>query len=67
MSSAYPSSEEAALAEWAMYPTVEVFVVEIIYEDDDHAVVVTDTTPSHPMWNRIVREASGWVYMGDHN
>jgi hypothetical protein len=65
--SAYPSPEEAALAEWDRYPNVEVWVVRVELNDADHATVITDTVPSHPMHNYCTRTADGWVYVGDSN
>jgi hypothetical protein len=63
----FATPEEAAMAEWASYPTVDARVVTVEYIDDDHAVVVTDTMPSHPMWNYCERTASGWTFTHDHN
>ena len=63
----YPTPEQAALAEWDSLPGAEVRVIRVDYEDDDHAVVITDTVPSHPMWNHCERTSDGWVFTGDHN
>ena len=63
----YPTPEEAALAEWSEMPQAEASVVSVKYQDSQHAVVVTDTNPSHPMWNYCVLTPEGWVYTGDHN
>ena len=63
----YPTPEEAALAEWSSYSRVEVRVIEVRYVDNDHAVVVTDTVPSHPMHNQCERTSEGWVYRGDYS
>jgi hypothetical protein len=63
----YSTPEEAVLAEWQSIPQANVRVVSVEYEDDDHATVVTDTEPSHPMWNQCVRTPVGWEFMGDHN
>ncbi len=64
---AYPSPEEAALAEWAGMPQSEARVISVEYLDVDRAVVVTDTVPSHPMWNCFLRTPEGWVFTHDHN
>jgi hypothetical protein len=58
---------QAALAEWKAHPTARARVVRVEYTDEDHAVVVTDTDPSHPMWNYCERTAAGWVFVHDHN
>ena len=61
----FATPEEAALAEWASMPQAEAHVVKVEYTDPDHAVVVTDTTPSHPMFNYCERTGGRWVYHGD--
>jgi hypothetical protein len=61
----YVTPEEAALAEWAAHPYAHARVIGVEYTDEDHAVVVTDTTPSHPMWNYCERAGGRWVYHGD--
>lgn len=63
----YRTPEEAALAQWDKYPRADVRVIEVRYEGDHDAVVVTDTDPSHPMFNRCKRTDDGWVFRGDHN
>jgi hypothetical protein len=63
----YPTPEEAALAEWREIPQAKPRVLSVEYQDNHHAVVITDTKPSHPMWNYCVLTAEGWVYTGDHN
>jgi hypothetical protein len=55
------------MAEWDRYPEAEATVVRVEYLDEDHAVVVTDTVPSHPMWNHCERTDRGWVFTSDHN
>ncbi len=47
----YPTPEDAALAEWEDHPEVAARVISFEYRDVSNAVVVTDTVPSHPMWN----------------
>ena len=47
--------------------TSEARVISVEYHDADHAVVVTDTVPSHLMWNYLFRTADGWVFGHDHN
>jgi len=49
------------------HPLARVRVIKVEYEDDDHAIVITDSVPSHPMWNHCERTNDGWVYTGDHN
>lgn len=63
----YPTPEDAALAQWDRYPRAEVRVIRVRYVDQDHAIVVTDTAPSHPMNNQCKRTAEGWVYQGDYS
>jgi hypothetical protein len=64
----FPTPEEAVLAEWDQHPQAEARVLRVEYLDDEHAVVITDTTPSHPMWNYCERtSSSGWVFTDDHN
>lgn len=63
----YPTPEDAALAEWVDYPGVVASIVSVEYVDANNAVVITDTVPSHPMWNYCVRTPSGWVFTHDHN
>ena len=63
----YATPERAVLAEWDDYPEAEARVISIEYRDDNSAVVVTDTVPSHPMWNYCVRTRHGWVFTHDHN
>ncbi len=53
------------MAEWDAYPEAEARVVRVEYRDEDHAVVITDTMPSHPMYNNCERQSSGWVFMSD--
>lgn len=43
------------------------FIVSVEYLSDDEAVVVTDTVPSHPMWNYVRRGSEGWIFTHDHN
>lgn len=64
---AYPTPENAAMAEWDAYPEAKAFLVSVEYVDRDYAVVVTDTVPSHPIWNYCDRTPAGWVYTGDQN
>ena len=64
---AHPSPEAAALAEWADMPQAEARVISVDYLDADHAVVVTDAVPSHPMWNYFLRTSEGWVFTHDHD
>ena len=64
---AFATPEAAALAEWDRYPEAQARVVTVEYLDETHAVVVIDTVPSHPMWNRCERTDRGWVYAGDGN
>ncbi|MCA1683012.1 MAG: hypothetical protein LC685_03325 [Actinobacteria bacterium] len=63
----YPTPEEAALAEWDDYPGAAARIISVTYSGENEAVVVTDTVPSHPMWNYCVRTAEGWVFTHDHN
>jgi hypothetical protein len=63
----FPTPQDAALAEWSDLPQARPRVVSVQFEDDDHAVVVTDTDPSHPMWNYCERTSDGWVFTHDHN
>jgi hypothetical protein len=63
----YPTPGDAALADWDDYPEAAARVVSVRYSGEDAAVVVTDTVPSHPMWNYCVRRAQGWVFTQDHN
>ncbi len=63
----YPSSEDAALAEWEDYPKAAARIITVEYRDENNAVVVTDTVPSHRMWNYCVRTPNGWVFTHDHN
>jgi hypothetical protein len=63
----FATPEEAALAEWDPYPQAEARVVSVKYLDAQHAVVVTDTTPSHPIWSYCERAAGSWVFTHDHN
>jgi hypothetical protein len=63
----YPTPEQAALAEWEAQPLARVRVIKVEYEDDDHAIVIADTVPSHPMRNQCERTNDGWVFTGDHN
>jgi hypothetical protein len=63
----YATPEEAAMAEWDAYPEAQAHVVRVEVVDEDHAVVVTDTVPSHPMWNYCERKPEGWVFTHDHN
>lgn len=63
----FPTPQDAALAEWSDIPQACPRVVSVRFEDDDHAVVVTDTEPSHPMWNNCERTSDGWVLTSDHN
>jgi hypothetical protein len=64
----FPTPEDAALAEWEPYPQADARVISVEYLDEEHAVVVTDTTPSHPMWNYCWRTSGGgWVFTHDHN
>jgi hypothetical protein len=63
----YPTPEAAALAEWDAYPQAEAKVLSVEYAGEDDAVVITDTVPSHPMWNYCVRTAGGWIFTHDHN
>jgi hypothetical protein len=64
---AFGSPEDAVMAEWLAYPEAEARVVTVEYLDEDHAVVLTDTVPSHPMWNHCERREGGWILTGDHN
>jgi hypothetical protein len=64
---AFETPEEATLAEWVDYPQAEVRIISVEYTDEDHAVVVTDTNPSHPMWNYCERTDRGWIFTSDHN
>ena len=64
---AFSTPEEAALAQWEQLPHALAHVVSVEYIDEDHAVVVTDTVPSHRMWNHCSRTAGGWVFESDHN
>jgi hypothetical protein len=59
--------EAAARAEWTAYPEAQVRVVSVEYLEHDRAVVVTDTVPSHPMWNHCRRTNRGWNFVSDHN
>ncbi|MBX3313300.1 MAG: hypothetical protein KF906_03180 [Actinobacteria bacterium] len=61
------SPAQAALAEWDAYPNAGAHVVRVTFEDEDHAIVVVDTVPSHPMWNYCERTPRGWVYTHDHD
>jgi hypothetical protein len=63
----FATPEEAAVAEWNPHPAAEARVVSVEYVEGEHAVVVTDTTPSHPMRNYCERAAGGWVFRHDHN
>jgi hypothetical protein len=63
----FKTPEEATLAEWDNLPKAEVRVLSVEYSDEDHAVVVTDTVPSHPMWNYCERTDAGWRFTHDHN
>jgi hypothetical protein len=64
---AYDSPENAALAEWADRPEAEAHVISVEYQDDVHALVITDTVPTHPMTNNVFRTRRGWVFGHDHN
>lgn len=64
---AHDTPEEAVLAEWDRYPNANARIVEVRYKDADHAVVVTETDPSYPMWNYVCRTIAGWVLTDDHN
>jgi hypothetical protein len=64
---AYATPEEAALAQWDSYPQAEARVIKVHYVDADHAIVATDTVPSHPMNNQILLTSEGWVYQGDYS
>lgn len=59
--------EAAALAHWDAYPEAGVVVVSVEFTGPDSATVVTDTDPSHPMYNLCRRERGGWVCFADHN
>lgn len=63
----YPTPEDAALAEWEDDPEAAARVISVDYRDDSNAVVVTDTVPSHPIWNYCLRTPNGWVLTHDHN
>jgi hypothetical protein len=63
----FATPEDPTLAEWADIPQAEARVISVEYVDDDHAVVVTDTVPSHPMWNYCERSRAGWRLTHDHN
>jgi hypothetical protein len=64
---AYPTPEEAALAEWDDYPQAEARVLDVTYVGKNEADVITDTVPSHPMRNRCSRTPEGWIFLGDDN
>jgi hypothetical protein len=63
----YPTPEAAALAEWADLPQAEARLISVKYQGTTRAVVVTDTWPSHPLWNYVTRTADGWIFNHDHN
>lgn len=63
----YRTPEEAVLAEWDDYPGAAARVISVTYSGENEAVVVTDTVPSHPMWNYCMHTAQGWVFTHDHN
>lgn len=63
----YPTPEEAVLAEWESCPRAAVRIVKVRHKGKNHAVVVTDTVPSHPMWNYCERTGDGWEFTHDHN
>jgi hypothetical protein len=63
----YPTPEEAVLAEWRELPHAKVRVLSVEYSNENEAVVVTDTEPSHPMRNYCFRSPDGWVFSYDHN
>ncbi len=63
----YRTPEDAALAEWEDHPEAAARVISVDYRDDNNAVVVTDTVPSHPIWNYCLRTPNGWVLTHDHN
>jgi hypothetical protein len=63
----FGSPEDAVMAGWLAYPQAEARVVSVEYRDEDHAVVVTDTVPSHPMWNYCERREGGWISTGGRN
>lgn len=62
---AFVTPEEAAMAEWDAYPNAQARVIRVEYTDEVNAVVITDTVPSHPMYNYCERTDRGWVYCGD--
>jgi hypothetical protein len=64
---AFDSPERAALAEWDAYPQAQARVITVESIDEDHAVVVTDTVPSHPMWNYCFQTSAGGVFGSDHD
>jgi len=64
---AFPTPEAAALAQWDSLPQARARVISVEYEDDDHSIVLTDTEPSHLMWNQCERTSEGWVFILDHN
>jgi hypothetical protein len=61
----FSTPDDAAMAEWDAYPDALARVVRVEYRNENHAVVVTDTVPSHPMYNYCERVDGGWVFMGD--
>jgi hypothetical protein len=62
---AYRTPEEAALAEWP--PSAGARVIRVEDRTDDHAVVITDTDPSHPYRNQCRKTPAGWVCFGGSN
>lgn len=63
----FPTPQDAALAEWTDMPQAQARILSVRYLDEDHAVVITDTEPSHPMWNYCERTSDGWILTHDHN
>ena len=62
----FATPEEAALAEWRGSPSADVQVISVEYLDENRAVVITDTHPSHPMRSYFTRSGDGWTFGHDH-
>ena len=64
----FDTPEEAALDGWWATPTANARVIEVLLDDADHARVIVDTEPSHPMEVFCGRSTDGrWRVTHDHS